>query len=104
VKTKEPRGRQLFISYKREDAATAGAVRRGLMALGFSVWWDEKLQTGQKWDEEIDEALRKAEAAVVLWSEAAVRSDWVKHEASVAKSRQKLTHAQIEDCTNSFDL
>jgi hypothetical protein len=56
------------------------------------------LQTGQRWDEEIDEALRKAEAVVVLWSEAAVASDWVKHEASVGKSREMLAHARIRDC------
>jgi hypothetical protein len=47
MKTRKPRGRHLFISYKREDAATAGKVRHALMALGFSVWWDEELQTGQ---------------------------------------------------------
>jgi hypothetical protein len=98
MKTRKPRGRHLFISYKREDAATAGKVRHALMALGFSVWWDEELQTGQKWDEKIDRALREAAAVVVLWSEAAVHSDWVKHEASVAKSRHTLAHARIQEC------
>jgi hypothetical protein len=98
MKTRKPRGRHLFISYKREDAATAGKVRHALMALGFSVWWDEELQTGQKWDEKIDGALREAAAVVVLWSEAAVHSDWVKHEASVAKSRHTLAHARIQEC------
>jgi hypothetical protein len=73
-------------------------VRQALSLLRFRVWWDEALQTGQRWDEEIDEALRKAEAVVVLWSEAAVASDWVKHEASVGKSREMLAHARIRDC------
>jgi hypothetical protein len=65
------RGRHLFISYKREDAEKAKMVRHALQRLPFDVWWDERLQTGQRWNEKIDEALLKAEAVVVLWSEAA---------------------------------
>lgn len=89
----------IFISYKREDADTANLVRMALQAHGMKVWWDEKLQTGQHWEGVIDQALRDASVVVVLWSELAVNSDWVKQEASFAKLSDNLVQARIRDCS-----
>lgn len=88
----------VFISYKREEAELANVIRAGLRAEGHTVWWDENLQTGQRWESAIDEALMSAYAIVVLWSRMSVESDWVKHEASVAKLRRSLVQAFIDDC------
>lgn len=93
----------LFISYKRRDKETAANIERGLKAAGFNVWWDERLQTGQQWSEEIDRALLSAAAVVVLWSENSVDSEWVRHEASIAKIRNVLAHATI-DATDPPEL
>lgn len=60
------------------------------------VWWDEHLQTGQKWHQEIDNALLSACAVVALWSRKAIDSEWVQHEASIARLRGVLTHATID--------
>lgn len=91
-----PDSGHVFISYKRDDAETANAVRLALKSEGFDVWWDEALQTGERWEQRIDEALMTAEAVVVLWTEASSSSDWVRHEASVAKIRGVLTHAVMD--------
>lgn len=87
----------IFISYKREDTTLANAVRLALKSEGFEVWWDETLQTGERWEERIDEALLTAAAVVVLWTPASITSDWVRHEASVAKIRGVLAHAVMDD-------
>lgn len=87
----------LFISYKRSDKDTATKVEQGLRSAGFDVWWDERLQTGQRWSEEIDRALLDAAAVVVLWSDQSVQSEWVRHEASIAKIRNVLAHAVIDN-------
>jgi len=63
------------------------------------VWWDEKLQTGQKWEASIDEALRTASVVLVLWSKESVKSEWVKQEASYAKVTENLVQARIDDCS-----
>ena len=90
---------QIFISYKREDIEIANLVRIALQAQGITVWWDEKLQIGQRWEEAIDQALTNAHVVVVLWSNLSVNSDWVKQEASFAKLRKNLVQARIDDCS-----
>jgi hypothetical protein len=86
---------QVFISYKREDAALANAVRLALRTQGLDVWWDESLQTGERWEERIDQALLNALAVVVIWSPRSSTSEWVRHEASIAKIRGVLTHIVV---------
>lgn len=89
----------VFISYKREEVAEARRVRQALRAEKMTVWWDENLQAGQKWVAAIDEALVEASAVVVLWSRASSESEWVKHEASIAKSRGVLVPVRISECS-----
>ncbi|MEA1891044.1 MAG: toll/interleukin-1 receptor domain-containing protein [Pseudomonadota bacterium] len=89
--------KHVFISYEHEDRETAAAIERNLNAAGFEVWWDERLQAGQKWAQEIDQALLNATAVIVLWSKQAILSEWVQHEASIAKIRNVLTHVLIDD-------
>jgi len=91
------KSKHIFISYAHEDRETAKALEYCLNDAGFEVWWDERLQTGQKWAQEIDLALLKATAVIVLWSKSAVHSDWVKHEASIAKIHNILTHVVIDE-------
>lgn len=90
--------RTIFISYKREDSKFALQLRQALRGEKFNVWWDEDLQTGEEWEERIDQALMMAEAILVVWSKRSVDSEWVKHEASIGKIRGVLTHVLSEDC------
>jgi len=91
-----PRPGLVFISYKREEAAAARRLREALVQEGFTVWWDEDLQCGQAWAEEIDAAVRKAACIIVLWSARAVASPWVRHEASQAIARDVYAPCRIE--------
>ena len=92
------RRRQIFISYERGDVLIARRVRQALRGEGVQVWWDEKVQTGERWEERIDKELMSAEAILVLWSNSSIRSEWVKHEASIGKIRGVLTHALTDNC------
>ena len=64
----------VFISYAREDAASARRFARGFESSGLSVWWDDALRSGEAFDESIERALREASAVVVLWSPNSVAS------------------------------
>jgi hypothetical protein len=76
----------VFISYKNEDRAWAQQVRGGLkLALGCDLWWDQSLQTGGQWNEQLDQALQSAASIVVLWSKRSCESPWVQQEAAIAK-------------------
>ncbi|HKH47976.1 MAG TPA: TIR domain-containing protein [Thermoanaerobaculia bacterium] len=92
----------IFISYKREDQATAKRLAEAFEAKGWSVWWDPKLRAGEHFDTAIEEALRKARCVVVLWSQRSVQSQYVKDEASYALKLAKLVPALIEKVEPPF--
>ena len=88
----------IFLSYARQDRGTARLFADGLVAEGFTVWWDASLRSGETFDEVIERNLRNAKAVVVLWSPASVASRWVRAEATLADRRNKLAPAIIAPC------
>ena len=88
----------IFLSYNREDAATARRFADGFAAGGLSVWWDTALRSGEAYDEVTEAALRGAKAVVVLWSPRSVVSRWVRAEATIADRCKTLVPVTIEPC------
>lgn len=86
----------VFISYKREEREKAKALAEAIVRRGYSVWWDVDLLPGDRFAKEIDAVIGKAKAAIVLWSKAAIESDWVIAEATEAKKRKILVPTMIE--------
>jgi TIR domain len=87
----------VFISYASEDRERAHQLASALAALGWSVWWDRKIITGQPFDEAIERELETAKSVVVLWSTHSIGSEWVKNEAAVAAERGVLVPALIDN-------
>ena len=87
----------LFISYAREDRATALALAHALQSRGIDVWWDRELTGGGDFADEIERNLKAAPVAVVLWSAASVRSDFVRDESTRARELGKLLPVRIAD-------
>jgi tetratricopeptide (TPR) repeat protein len=81
---------EVFISYAREDRPMAEAIASDLKTVGISVWWDTELYTGEDFHDAILLALDTAKAVIVIWSDAAVASRWVKGEADHAAEAEKL--------------
>lgn len=81
---------KLFLSYAREDAPTASRLARTLEKAGHDVWWDSELHGGASFGSEIEQQLDACDVVLVLWSEAALRSPWVKDEAAVGRDSGKL--------------
>lgn len=86
----------VFLSYEREDAAAAGSIARSLEDAGHSVWWDRHIKGGAQYSDEIEEALKRAEAVVVLWSPSSVRSAWVRDEAAAGRDSGRLVPVLIK--------
>jgi TolB-like protein len=91
-------GPDIFLSYNREDQATAQRFAEAFEQEGFSVWWDATLRSGEAYDQVTEEALRGAKAVVVLWSRKSVISRWVRAEATLADRNRSLVPARIEAC------
>ena len=89
----------IFISYKKEDFASAERVATALRGEGFSVWWDDGLTPKAAWDATVEGEIAAAASVVVLWSPRSVASDWVRTEAHYAQDKGKLVPVMIETCT-----
>jgi TolB-like protein len=88
----------IFLSYSRDDQATARRFAEGLERAGLSVWWDQTLSAGEAYDQVTEKALREAKAVVVLWSKRSVDSRWVRAEATTADRNKTLVPVMIEPC------
>ena len=78
----------VFISYSRKDKAMAKALADDLAAAGVPVWWDREIYPGDDFHNAIVTALDQAQVVIVIWSEDAAASPWVRDEARRA-ARQR---------------
>jgi formylglycine-generating enzyme required for sulfatase activity len=92
----------IFISYKREEQATARKLAIALESEGWTVWWDPKLRAGERFNDVIEKALKESNCVVVIWSKRSVESQYVKHEANYALRRNKLVPIVIEEVELPF--
>lgn len=86
----------VFLSYARPDRAQARRVAAALQDAGFTVWWDELIEGGASFASTIAEALDKADAVVVMWSQSSAESDWVRDEASQGRDRHRLVPLRLD--------
>lgn len=89
-------GWDVFISYCHQDLERAENVESSLVSAGLKVWRDTRLKPGRLLSPEIASALRSASRVVVLWSESANQSDWVKDEAAFACCHAKLLPVTLD--------
>lgn len=87
----------IFLSYASEDRPTAKALAEVLAAKGFSVFWDRKIPVGKSFEEVIEQAIDESRCVVVIWSNNAAASDWVRNEAEEGKRRKILQPILIDD-------
>lgn len=87
---------RIFLSYTRQDRARAEQVIKALELGGCSVWWDGLLDGGVAFASTTEEELEGADVVVVLWSEAAITSHWVRDEATRGRERGRLVPVSLD--------
>lgn len=86
----------VFLSYDRDDGAAAKIIASSLEKAGHSVWWDLHVRGGAQFSKVIEEALKAADAVVVLWSANSIESAWVRDEAAAGRDSGRLVPASID--------
>jgi adenylate cyclase len=89
---------RIFLSYAREDSDAAKQLAEDVGGAGHEVWWDQHIQGGSRFSRAIDQALKDAEAVVVLWSETSVESAWVQDEAAEGRDSGRLVPVLLDTC------
>lgn len=72
----------LFISYSHEDKAWLDKIVKFLKSLeshDITFWSDLEILAGDKWQDEINKALKNAKAALLLVSQDFLNSEFIKH-------------------------
>ena len=93
---------QVFVSYSRRDRDQVEILVKRLKDVGLEVWWDDRLQAGQMFNERIARELAAAECVLVVWSRSAKRSSWVVAEALEGFNRQRLAQIRLEEVEPPF--
>ncbi len=86
----------IFVSYASEDRERVRGLVKSLELDGWSVWWDRSLKPGEAWPDVIERELGRANCVVVVWSNAAIGSHWVRLEAHAARQRGILVPVAID--------
>lgn len=89
----------VFLSYSREDVERVRPLAATLEKAGHEVWWDRRIAGGEEYSGAIEEALESAEAVVVAWTEASVKSAWVRDEAGQGRDTKRLIPVRLDGCT-----
>lgn len=89
-------GADVFVSYARADRNIAERLVGDFKAAGLRVWWDSEL-VGEEFRFSIERELAAAQCVVVIWSEAARASSFVRDEASRAHRARKLVQVRVDD-------
>ena len=87
---------EIFISYASATVDRAKQIAEALRGLGYGVWRDDELPAHRAYGEVIEERLRAAKAVVVIWSASAVKSQWVRAEADLAREAGTLVQLRID--------
>lgn len=87
----------VFLSYDREDTAKARRLALALEKAGHEVWWDLHVRGGAQFSKVIEEALKAADAVVVLWSARSIESPWVRDEAAAGRDSGRLIPVSLDN-------
>ena len=89
----------VFLSYSSADRELTRGLDAELVAAGYTVYWDDMLLSGERFQDALTAQINAAVAVVVIWTPSSVRSDWVYSEARRGVDLQKLVQVRTRDLT-----
>ena len=76
--------KNIFISFSQRDTRHMTTLRENLIRIGYKPWIDPKPRPGQDWRFEIDDAIRAADAMMVIVTPSAADSTYMTYEWALA--------------------
>ncbi len=97
----------IFVSYLHEDASAVFPELTWLKHLGFNIWFDEGIEAGTEWREEIGRAIKHASLFLYFVSPESVQSGNCHKEVSLADKEHipiVAIHLKNTDLPDGLDL
>jgi uncharacterized protein YjbI with pentapeptide repeats len=85
----------LFISYNHTDSPFVDEIEKFLNKKGVRFWRDIRHATSGRLERQIDRAIRLNPTVILILSEHSVESDWVQHEARLARKLEIETKRDV---------
>ena len=85
----------LFISYSHADSPFVDEVESYLNEKGIRFWRDTHHTTAGRLERQIDRAMRLNPTVLLILSSQSVKSDWVEHEARLARKLEQETGRDV---------
>jgi len=79
----------VFISYSHKDSPVVFKEITGLYHAGYRIWYDEGIDPGNEWPDEVAQALEKSSFFIVFISPNSINSQNVKNEINFALNKHK---------------
>jgi len=79
----------IFASYSHKNMKEVFGIIRELADARFRIWYDEGIEPGNEWPEEVGKALRGCQLFLVFMSPSAMESRNVRNEINFASSENK---------------
>jgi hypothetical protein len=96
IAEQEPARPLTFLSYAREDQPFVSRLKGALQNEGLTVWLDqEEILPGESQVHAIERAIAASKAVVVVFSDAGLRSQWVRTEYDLAVSLANKPGSQL---------
>jgi tetratricopeptide (TPR) repeat protein len=90
----------IFVSYAHKDTDRVFPIISEFHKAGFPVWYDEGIELGKDWSDDIAKALLKCSLFIVFISSSAAESENVDKEMKYAlKNKKSFIHIWLEDTT-----
>src|SRR5262245_6690498 len=87
---------KVFISNSSQDDELAGRIAAYLDEAGLDVWYEKReIMPGDNWADKIAQGLRESDAMVVLLSEDALGSEFVRRNIDFALSQKPFRHRVV---------
>jgi TIR domain-containing protein len=80
---------EVFVSYARSDSAYCTELVKILRSKKIPVWFDETIERGGRWAQELEARINACAAFIVVMSPSAASSDWVSREIEQAELRHR---------------
>jgi len=85
----DPERRSIFISHNKRDAEVGRRLGAQLKLVGADVWFDEwEIRAGDSIVGSVSDALESFDTFLLLWSDHAAKSGWVRAELEAALTRR----------------
>ena len=80
----------IFISFAYKDVERVRPIADELERIGWCVFWDHKIPSGEQWPGYLKEKLDESHCVLVVWSRDSINSSWVHAEVDEAQKRNIL--------------